>query len=121
MTHHGSGSLAAEAPAAISSIQMIPMVFCASLPPWPRLYIEADTSCMRRNHLSTLLGVERTKIHDTSTIIIEPKIKPSKGDRKIKPMVLIKPEETSEPVPAFATAAPIRPPINACDDDDGIP
>ena len=24
-------------PAAISSIQMMPMVFCASLPPWPRL------------------------------------------------------------------------------------
>ena len=34
-----SGGMAAWAsvtPAAISSIQMMPIVFCASLPPWPR-------------------------------------------------------------------------------------
>ena len=27
----------------------------------------------------------------------------------------------NEPVPALATAAPIRPPINACEEDEGIP
>ena len=36
-TQNGSGSACAAWPAAISSIQMMPIVFCASLPPWPRL------------------------------------------------------------------------------------
>ena len=38
-THSGHADpVGAEVrPAAISSIQMMPMVFCASLPPWPRL------------------------------------------------------------------------------------
>src|SRR6478672_5303983 len=100
---------------------MMPMVFCASLPPWPRLYIDADTSCMRRNHLSTRRGVERTKIQDTSTIISEPKMKPSNGDSTMKEIVFSKPDGIKAAVPAFATAAPTRPPINACDDDDGMP
>jgi hypothetical protein len=38
--HPGGRHLVAgrRSPEAISSIQMMPMVFCASLPPWPRLY-----------------------------------------------------------------------------------
>jgi len=36
-TQKGSGSLVLESPDAMSSIQMMPMVFCASLPPCPRL------------------------------------------------------------------------------------
>ncbi len=35
--------------------------------------------------------------------------------------VFITPLETNEPVPALATAAPIRPPIRACEDDEGMP
>ena len=34
----------------------MPIVFCASLPPWPRLYRPAETSCRRRNRLSTRSG-----------------------------------------------------------------
>src|SRR5450830_516290 len=120
-THHGNGSLAELKPAAISSIQMMPMVFCASLPPWPRLYIDADSNCARRNQPSTLRGVERTKIHDTSNIMMEPRMKPSNGDSTMKMTILIRPEDTSEPVPALATAAPTRPPMSACEDDEGIP
>src|SRR6476661_41347 len=99
----------------------MPMVFCASLPPCPRLYMDADINCMRRNHLSTRFGVERTNTQDTSTIIREPKIKPSSGDSTMNSMVLNKPLATREPVPDFATAAPTRPPISACDEDDGMP
>ena len=51
----GMLSRTGEAPVAISSSQMMPMVFCASLPPWPRLYAPADTSCRRLNHLSARL------------------------------------------------------------------
>ena len=76
---------------------------------------------MRRNHLSTLRGVERTNIQDTSTIMIEPNTKPSSGDSTMKAMVLIRPLAISAPVPAFATAAPTRPPISACEEDDGMP
>ena len=35
-------------PAAISSNQMMPMVFCASLLPWPMLYAAEETSCSAR-------------------------------------------------------------------------
>ncbi len=31
-------------PPAKSTPAMIPIVFCASFPPWPRLYAAADTS-----------------------------------------------------------------------------
>ena len=40
----GIGALALVMPAEISSSQMMPMVFCASLPPWPSEYSPADTS-----------------------------------------------------------------------------
>src|SRR5450830_67946 len=112
MTHIG-GLSAPALPEAISNIQMTPMVFCASFPPCPRLYIDADNNWMRRNQLSTLRGVDRTKIHDTSSIMIEPSTKPSRGDRTMNRTILISPEDTSEPVPALATAAPTRPPMRA--------
>src|SRR5450830_1175074 len=100
---------------------MMPMVFWASLPPWPRLYDAAENSCRRRNQVSTFLGVERTKIHDTSSIMMEPKIKPSKGEITMKATVFSRPPAISEPVPDLATAAPTRPPTRACEDEDGMP
>ena len=66
-------------------------------------------------------GVLRTKSHDTSNIINEPIKKPSKGERKIKNSVLISPLEIKDVVPAFANAAPIRPPMSAWDDEEGMP
>src|SRR6218665_3869945 len=98
---------------------MMPMGFCASLPPWPRLYDAAENSWRGRAHLVTRRGVERTKIHDTISIISEPNRKPSSGDSTMNTTVLIRPAEISAPVPDLATAAPTRPPISACDDDDG--
>ena len=71
------------------------MVFCASLPPWPRVYSPADTSCSRRNQLSTRSGDDRRTIHDTSTISSEPSRKPSIGDTKMKATVLKMPAPIS--------------------------
>src|ERR1700730_4432766 len=99
----------------------MPMVFCASLPPCPRLYIDAENNCPRRNHLSILPGVERTNTQDTSTIISAPRTNPSSGDKTMNRMILISPPAISEPVPALATAAPTRTPINACEEEDGMP
>ena len=36
-------------------------------------------------------------------------------------IVLMSPEGISESKPDLATAAPTRPPISACDDEDGMP
>ena len=100
---------------------MMPMVFCASLPPWPRLYSEAESNCKRRNHRSTLDGGVRKKSQDTATINSEPRIKPSNGEIRMNATVLSKPLATSDPVPDLATAAPTKPPISACDELDGMP
>jgi hypothetical protein len=43
-------------PEATSTARMMPIVFCASFPPWPRLYAAADTSCNLRNSLLTREG-----------------------------------------------------------------
>src|SRR5205814_386858 len=56
-----------------------------------------------------------------SSMIKEPSTKPSSGDRMIHSTVFSRPPPTSAPVPDLATAAPTRPPISACDDDDGMP
>src|SRR5205085_2297604 len=86
-----------------------------------RLYADADTSCSRRNHRSMRDGDERRNIHETMTSSTPPNTKPITGERKMKSTVLPMPDATSEPKPTFATAAPMRPPINACDDDEGRP
>src|ERR1051325_11582250 len=51
----------------MSSIQMMPMVFCASLPPCPRLYSDEEKSCAFRKRRSTRLGVHREKSHQIAT------------------------------------------------------
>ncbi|TFW23265.1 DUF2946 family protein, partial [Duganella callida] len=44
----GAAPSAGTGPTAISSSQMLPMGFCASLPPGPRLDDAADSNCRRR-------------------------------------------------------------------------
>src|SRR5438046_9644293 len=100
---------------------MIPAVFCASLPPCPRLYNAAETSGNRRNQRSTRLGVERTKSQDTASINSDPSRNPRRGETRIKATVFQIPAGISAQVPAFATAAPTNLPISACDEDEGMP
>jgi hypothetical protein len=106
---------------AISNIQMMPMVFCASLPPWPRLYRPADTSCARLNQLSTRSGDACLNTFATNTSDKEPSRKPSSGDKKMNSTVFHTPAEISAPAPAFAITAPTMPPMRACDELDGMP
>src|SRR5450755_2586484 len=47
--------------------------------------------------------------------------KPSPGDRKMAATVLPTPDHTTAWIPAFARPAPTRPPMSACELDDGIP
>ncbi len=48
---------------------MMPMVFWASLVPWPMLYRAADTSCRRRNQWSIVSGDRLRQIHMTRIMI----------------------------------------------------
>src|SRR5215204_1187462 len=100
---------------------MMPMVFWASLPPWPRLKAAADNSWRRRNRLSTLAGVDRRKIHMLASMSTNPRLSPNSGDSGMNRMVFSTLPRSSEPKPALATPAPAKPPISACDDEVGSP
>ena len=63
----------------------------------------------------------RRQIQATSTIISEPKMKPSSGETKMKVTVRMMPVETSAPAPALAITAPTMPPISACEELLGMP
>src|ERR1019366_1001245 len=76
---------------------------------------------MRRKRLSTPYGADRTKIHDTISMSSNASSKPSPGDRKMAATVLPTPDQTTAWTPALARPAPTKPPISACELDDGIP
>src|SRR5258708_18712139 len=100
---------------------MIPMVFCASLPPWPSEYSEAETNCRIRKARSTANGVERTDSQDTIATNTSASRKPTSGDSTIASSVLERPLHTAADSPALALPAPTRPPISACELDEGMP
>src|SRR5919109_1353988 len=100
---------------------MIPIVFWASLPPWPRLKAAAETSCRRRNSRSTFAGVTRRKIHRLASINRKPSSMPSSGDSAMNRMVFCRLPAFSTPKPALATPAPAKPPMRACDEEVGSP
>ena len=100
---------------------MIPMVFCASLPPWPRLNAAAETSCSRRNRWSTLRGVDPLNSHSSPSISTNAKNIPSSGDTTMKITVFSKLGAFTTLQPALAMPAPMKPPIRACEDEVGSP
>jgi hypothetical protein len=100
---------------------MIPMVFCASLPPWPRLKAAADTSCSRRNAWSTFRGAEPLHVHMRPSISTKANTIPSSGETTMKMIVFPKLGPFTTVQPAWAMPAPITPPISACDDEVGRP
>ena len=51
----------------------------------------------------------------------EPSSMPSSGETKMNDAVLMMPAAISGAVPALAIAAPIMPPMSACEELDGIP
>src|SRR6266508_4098012 len=100
---------------------MIPMVFCASLPPWPRLNAAAERSWSRRNRCSTLRGVDPLNSHISPSISTNAKNIPSSGDTTMKITVFSKLGAFTTLQPALAMPAPTTPPISACDDEVGRP
>src|SRR5215218_5232856 len=100
---------------------MIPMVFWASLPPWPRLNAAAETSWRRRNRRSTRAGVARRNSHRLASMSRNPRVIPSSGDRAMNRMVFSRLAAFRTLKPALATPAPANPPISACDEEVGSP
>src|SRR5215204_5625547 len=100
---------------------MTPMVFWASLPPWPRLNAAADNSCRRRNRPSTLAGVDRWKTHRLDSMSRNPRAMPNSGDSGMNRIVFSRLPRSSAPKPALATPAPANPPMRACDEEVGSP
>src|SRR5215211_2591813 len=90
-------------------------------PPWPRLKAAADSSCRRRNRLSTRAGLDRWKIHRLASISRNPRAMPNSGDSGMNRMVFSRLLASSTPKPALATPAPANPPMSACEDEVGRP
>src|SRR5829696_694374 len=100
---------------------MIPMVFWASLPPWPRLKAAAETSWRRRNRLSTLAGVDFRNSHRLASMSRNPRTIPNSGDSAMNRMVFSRLAAFRTLNPALATPAPAKPPIRACEEEVGSP
>src|ERR1700674_4711450 len=100
---------------------MMPMVFCASLTPWPSEYSEAEMNWKIRNPRSTANGVRLTKIQDTASTSPMASTKPSSGESTMAAAVFDSPPQTTTPTPALAMPARSRRPISACELLDGMP
>ena len=97
------------------------MVFCASLPPWPSEYSDAEANCRMRNARSTAKGVERTEAQDTIATSISASKNPTSGDSTMAISVFDSPLQTAAEIPALAMPPPTSPPIRACELEDGMP
>src|SRR6478736_2713007 len=118
-TQNGIEKCSPRWPCEYSSTAMIPMVFCASLPPWPSEYSEAETNCRMRKARSTANGVERTDSQDTIATSTSARRNPTSGDSTIASSVLVRPLQTAADNPALAMPAPTNPPISACELEEG--
>ena len=98
---------------------MIPIVFWASLVPWPREYAAAEAIWRTRNVRSTRRGNERRSSHESPTVSNSARHRPITGATTMNASVLIHPASMIAPKPALATAAPAYPPMRACDDEVG--
>src|SRR6201999_3855062 len=120
-TQNGTEKCAPRCPCEYSSTAMMPMVFCASLPPWPSEYSDAEANCRIRTARSTANGVERTEAHDTIATNTSASRNPTSGDSTIATSVFERPLQDRRKIPLLAIPPPTSPPINACELDDGIP
>src|SRR5664279_87017 len=120
-TQNGTENSAPSWPCENSSTAMMPMVFWASLPPWPSEYSEAETNCRIRKARSTANGVERTDAQDTIATSTSASKNPTSGDSTMASKVFDRPLQTAAESPALAIPPPTNPPIKACELLDGIP
>jgi hypothetical protein len=101
---------------------MIPIVFCASLAPWPRLNAAAEASWpWRKPRLSRSTSRLRRNVQKMARVTTRPSARPMSGDSTMNTPMVRRPLATSTPKPALATAAPAIPPTRACDELVGRP
>src|SRR3954471_2892104 len=101
-TQNGTEKCSPRWPCEYSSTAMMPMVFCASLPPWPSEYSDAETNCRMRKARSTANGVERTDAQDTIATNTSASKNPTSGDSTIASKVFDRPLQTAAESPALA-------------------
>jgi hypothetical protein len=104
----------------INARKMTPIVFCASWRPCPSASAEDESVCESRKLRLTLAGFLFRSTQRIPSITRNATTKPTVGDSTIGMMTLSQIAVQSTAVPD-AKAAPTRPPISACDDDDGNP
>src|SRR5438045_3972087 len=99
---------------------MTPIVFCASLVPCASEYAPAETNCARRDQRATGVGRELRKSPVARLISSHPRKTPRSGEMKMKATTLIHPDHTIAAKPAFAIAAPAKPPTIAWEEEEGM-
>src|SRR2546422_2407737 len=80
-----------------------------------------ETSCRRRNHLSTWEGTRRWTIQVATIMTMLPSANPISGESTMKTAILRIPSATSPSTPSAGSVAPMRPPASACDEEEGRP
>jgi hypothetical protein len=119
--HKAIGSFLVASPETIRATQIIPIDFCASFPPCPRLKAAADKSCNLLKCLSTVDGEWFLANKITMADIRKDMIIPNIGAININITILITPAIITESKPELAIAAPTSPPTRVCEDLEGIP
>ena len=100
---------------------MIPIVLGASLEPWPMQKAAVEKCCITLKILSTFLRELFLKILSKKHSRKKPKNRPISGDNTMKANVIMIGCMCSTPLPLTNHAAPMMPPIRACEVEMGIP
>ena len=121
MTQNGSGSRRRTYPPASRARKITPIVFWASWRPWPRAIAAADAVwASLKPRLSRCGFALRKHPHDRRASAGTPRPKATTGDTNIG-MTTFCSTVSQETVTPAAIAAPTRPPMRACEEDDGRP
>src|SRR5258708_2511124 len=102
-TQNGTLKSLPSSPCENSSTAMMPMVFCASLPPCPSEMSDAAANCSHWKTPSTARGLASTKVHDMASTSSKARKKPNVGDNTMKAPVVSTPDHTIEAMPALVT------------------
>src|SRR5690348_15537977 len=120
MTHAGTANLS-SAPYVTSARVMTPMVFCASLLPWLKDMKLADRIWSQRKPLLSGLGAMRRNSHSSASMMPKPISSPSTGEVTSAPNAVSTVGHLTALGPMDTSAAPMTPPISACDELLGSP
>ena len=109
-----------ECPAIIAAA-MIPITFCESFRPCPMLNKAEDTSCSFLNHNSAVWGCALRQMYKTNNVKPNATTIPIKGARKMNAAIFRMILNWMASKPCAMMAAPAKPPISVCEEEEGIP